>query len=399
MISVQEARDRVLAAARPPATEIVMLSEAAGRTLAEPIVAKRSQPPADMSAMDGYAVRAADAAAPGARLKVIGAVPAGRPFAGEVGPGEAVRIFTGGETPAGADAIVLQEDAEADGDWVVFSEAAQLGRHIRRGGLDFVSGKSTIPAGVVMSPRHVALAAGMNAVWARVARKPRVAILATGDEIRLPGDALGPGQIIGSSGLGVSAYVTACGGEPLVLDVAGDTTEALRAAAGQARGADILVTLGGASVGDHDLVQAALGEEGLSVDFWRIAMRPGKPLMFGALGPQLVLGLPGNPVSTMVCGLLFLGPLIRRMLGRADAAPRTVRARLETAMAANDQREDYVRARLIDRADGLAAAPFEIQDSSMMSVYAEADGLIVRPPHAPAAAAGDVVQVLPLDVC
>lgn len=398
MIPVEEARARILATAPAPTTEIVMLAEAAGRTLAEPIVARRTQPPADMSAMDGYAVRAADVTAPGAALDIVGEAPAGQPFAGAVGPGESVRIFTGGEVPPGADAIVLQEDAESDGARVRFSEAAQLGRHIRRGGLDFRAGESTIPAGQKLTPRHLALAAGMNAVWARVARRPRVAILATGDEIKLPGDDLAPGQIIGSSGLGVAAYVAECGGEPVVLDVAGDTAEALAASAGQAKGADILVTLGGASVGDHDLVRSTLVKHGLEVDFWRIAMRPGKPLMFGALGPQLMLGLPGNPVSTMVCAILFLGPLIAKMLGRAVVDPPTASVRLAQAMAANDRREDYVRARLEHApGDGLVATPFAVQDSSMMSVFADANALILRPPHAPAAEAGDPVTAVLLD--
>lgn len=398
MITVQEARDRILAAAPGPRTEILMLGDAHGRTLAEPIVARRTQPPADMSAMDGYAVRAGDATEAGATLTVIGEVPAGRPLDGEIGPGEAARIFTGGEVPAGADAILLQEDANRDGDRVTFTEPAQLGRHIRRGGLDFKAGASTISAGAILTPRRLALAAGMNAVWARVARRPRVAILATGDEIKLPGDDLGPGQIIGSSGLGVAGYVSECGGEPLLLDVAADTPDALAIASEQAKGADILVTLGGASVGDHDLVQSTLVDQGLEVGFWRIAMRPGKPLMFGSLGPQLVLGLPGNPVSTMVCAILFLGPLIARMLGRDDVAPPMTQARLTQAMSGNDRREDYVRAKLAAApGTGLNVTPYPVQDSSMMSVFADSDALIRRAPHAPPVEAGDIVEVVTLD--
>lgn len=395
MITVDEARARILETAPDVATEIVMISEAAGRTLSQPIVARRTQPPADMSAMDGYAVKAADVPESGVSLRVIGASPAGAPFQGEVGHGETVRIFTGGEVPAGADTIILQEDAEAGDGTVTFTEAAEPNRHIRPGGLDFVSGESTIPAATLLTPRHLALAAGMNAVWARVARKPSVAILATGDEIKLPGDELGPGQIIGSSGIGVAAYVRECGGEATVLDVAADSKEALVEAARQARGADILVTLGGASVGDHDLVQDALAEEGLDVDFWRIAMRPGKPLMFGRLGPQLVLGLPGNPVSTMVCALLYLGPLIAKMLGAPETAPKTVAARTATALRANDRRQDFVRARLERDSDGgLLATAFSVQDSSMMSTFADADGLILRAPHAPAVEAGAAVEVI-----
>jgi molybdopterin molybdotransferase len=398
MIPVEEAQARVLEAAKPTGVELIMLADAHGRTLAEPITARRTQPPADMSAMDGYALRAADAVAAPANLMVIGESPAGRPFTGTVGEGQAVRIFTGGEVPTGADSIVLQEDVDRDGDTVRLNEAAELGRHIRRAGLDFRSGETTIPAGTVMTPGQLSLAAGMNIVWVRAARRPRVAILATGDEIKLPGDELAPGQIIGSSGLGIAAYVRDCGGEPLMLDVAKDDEGALMSAAQQAAGCDILVTLGGASVGDHDLVQSALAKEGLDVDFWRIAMRPGKPLMFGALGGQMVLGLPGNPVSTMVCAHLFLGPAIRHMLGREDTAPPATYARLKTPMSANDRRQDYVRARITaEQEHGFAVEPFRVQDSSMMSVYAAANALIVRPPHTEAAEIGDLVQVLPLD--
>ena len=261
-----------------------------------------------------------------------------------------------------------------------------------------MAGQSEIAAGTEITPRHLALAAGMNAVWARVARKPRVAILATGDEIKLPGDELGPGQIIGSSGLGIAAYVSDCGGEALMLDVAADDEAALIDAVRQASGADILVTLGGASVGDHDLVQGVLTKQGLEVEFWRIAMRPGKPLMFGSLGAQLVLGLPGNPVSTMVCAVLFLGPLIAKMLGRPATSPKSIRAQLGAPMKANDRREDYVRARLHqDDERGYIVEPFEVQDSSMMSIYADANALIVRTPDAPAASLGEAVTVLPLD--
>lgn len=398
MIPVEEAQQRVLEAAKPTGVEIIMLAEAHGRTLAEPIVARRTQPPADMSAMDGYAVRAEDAAEAGIALKVVGESPAGAPYDGLVSSGQAIRIFTGGEVPSGADSIVLQEDVDRDGDTVRLNEAVELGRHIRRAGLDFRAGETTIPAGTVMTPGQLSLAAGMNVVWARAARRPRVAILATGDEIKLPGDTLGPGQIIGSSGLGIAAYVRDCGGEPLMLDVAQDDEGALINAARQAAGCDILVTLGGASVGDHDLVQTALAKEGLNVDFWRIAMRPGKPLMFGALGGQMVLGLPGNPVSTMVCAHLFLGPAIRQMLGRADTAPPESFAHLKTPMKQNDRRQDYVRARMVaDQGQGFVVEPFRVQDSSMMSVYAAANALIVRPPHAAAAETGDLVRVLPLD--
>jgi molybdopterin molybdotransferase len=238
----------------------------------------------------------------------------------------------------------------------------------------------------------------MNILWVRVSRKPRVAILATGDEIRLPGDDIGPGQIIGSSGVGVASYVDQVGGEAILLDIAGDTEHQLTSAARQAAGADILVTLGGASVGDHDLVQQALTKEGLEVGFWKIAMRPGKPLMFGNLGEQIVLGLPGNPVSTMVCAILFLGPLIKQMLGQAETNPRILPARLKTPIAPNDRREDYVRANLTLEENGFEVEAFAIQDSSMMSIFAKSNCLIVRPPHMEAVPAGSVVDVLPLDI-
>ena len=398
MISVSEARSRVLAAAPDPRTEIVMLKEAGGRTLSSPLTARRTQPPSDVSAMDGYAVRSEDFLKVPTRLSVIGEAPAGSPFNGTMGPGETVRIFTGGELPLGADTVILQEDTERDGATAIFSELPVLGRHIRKAGLDFQVGDTIIPSGMVLTPRHLALAASMNILWARVSRKPRVAILATGDEIRLPGDDIGPGQIIGSSGVGVASYVDQVGGEAILLDIAGDTEHQLTSAARQAAGADILVTLGGASVGDHDLVQQALTKEGLKVGFWKIAMRPGKPLMFGNLGEQIVLGLPGNPVSTMVCAILFLGPLIKRMLGQAETNPRTLPARLKTPIAPNDRREDYIRANLTLEENGFEVEAFAIQDSSMMSIFAKSNCLIVRPPHMEAVPAGSVVDVLPLDI-
>ncbi len=398
MISVAEARSRILATAPKPKTEIVMLTEAAGRTLSSSLIARRTQPPKDMSAMDGYAVRGEDLQTAPTELKVIGEAPAGRPFNGHVGTGETVRIFTGGELPRGTDTVVLQEDTDRIGDIAKFNEMQTIGRHVRKAGLDFCTGDTVISSGTILTPRHLALAASINTLWARVSRRPKVAILATGDEIRLPGDDLGQGQIIGSSGVGVASYVNQVGGEAVLLDIAGDTEESLISAAHQAKGADILVTLGGASVGDHDLVQQALVKEGLEVDFWKIAMRPGKPLMFGRLREQIVLGLPGNPVSTMVCAILFLAPLIRVMLGQHQTDPYTVSARLKESMGANDQREDYVRAKLTQCESGFEAEAIAIQDSSMMSVFAEANCLIVRPPHMEEAPAGSLVDTLPLDI-
>jgi molybdopterin molybdotransferase len=396
MISVAEARRRILAAIAPVGGEQVSLAHAAGRTLAADAVARLTQPPKAVSAMDGYAVRAADVASVPATLRVIGMAPAGRPFAGKVGAGEAVRIFTGAQVPDGADAIVIQEDTEAKDGAVLIRESAPAGHYVREAGLDFREGEALLRAGHVLSPRDVGLCAAMNVPWLTVRRKPRVAILATGDEIVQPGEALGPGQIVSSNSWALAAFVDANGGEAVNIGIAPDEKATLKTMAEQARGADLLVTTGGASVGDHDLVQSALGEIGLSLDFWKIAMRPGKPLMFGMLGATPLLGLPGNPVSSLVCSLLFLAPMLAKFLSRAETEPRRITARLGAGLKANDRREDYLRAALERRADGLVATPFRAQDSSMMATLAKADGLIVRAPLAPALEAGAEVEVIPL---
>ncbi|MCW5770913.1 MAG: molybdopterin molybdotransferase MoeA [Rhodospirillaceae bacterium] len=396
MISVAEARARILAGVAPVGSEQVSIAEAGGRTLAADVVARVTQPPAPVSAMDGYAVRHADIAAVPATLRIVGTAPAGRPFAGTVGAGETVRIFTGASMPAGADTVVIQEDTEAQGEHVLIKAAEPLGRWVRRAGLDFKAGDAPLQAGRVLTPRDVGLCAAMNVPWLTVRRKPRVAILATGDEIVQPGEPIGPGQIVSSNSWALAAFVRANGGDPLVIGIAPDETATLKTMAELARGADLLVTSGGASVGDHDLVQSALGEIGLTLDFWKIAMRPGKPLMFGRFGVTPLLGLPGNPVSTMVCSLLFLGPLLAAFLGHGETAPRRLAARLGAALKANDRREDYLRATLARGKDGtLVATPFTAQDSSMMATLAQADGLILRAPEAPAAAVGDTVEVVP----
>ena len=397
MIPVAEARRRILEAIAMIGSEQVSLAHAAGRTLAADAIARLTQPPNAVSAMDGYAVRAADVAKAPATLTVIGAAPAGRPFAGGVGAGQAVRIFTGAPLPDGADTIVIQEDTEAKGDSVVIKEAAPLGHYVRKAGLDFKAGDALLRSGRVLSPRDVGLCAAMNVPWLTVRRKPRVAILATGDEIVQPGEALGPGQIVSSNAWALAAFVDANGGEAINIGIAPDEKATLKTMAEQARGADLLVTTGGASVGDHDLVQSALGEIGLSLDFWKIAMRPGKPLMFGKLGATPLLGLPGNPVSSLVCSLLFLAPMLAKFLGRAETEPRRVAARLGADLKSNDRREDYLRATLERASDGaIVALPFRAQDSSMMATLAKADGLIVRAPLAPALKAGDPVEVIPL---
>jgi molybdopterin molybdotransferase len=397
VISVAEARERILAAIAPVGTEQVSLADAAGRTLAADAVARLTQPPNAVSAMDGYAVRAADVGKVPVTLKVIGTAPAGRPFTGTVGAGQSVRIFTGAPLPDGADTIVIQEDTAAKGGNVIIEQAAPLGHYVRKAGLDFKAGDALLHAGRVLSPRDVGLCAAMNVPWLTVRRKPRVAILATGDEIVQPGEAIGPGQIVSSNSWALAAFVTANGGEAINIGIAPDEKATLKTMAESARGADLLVTTGGASVGDHDLVQSALGEIGLSLDFWKIAMRPGKPLMFGKLGTTPLLGLPGNPVSSMVCSLLFLAPMLARFLGRAETEPQRIAAHLGGDLKANDQREDYLRAALERRPDGaVVVTPFRAQDSSMMATLAKADGLIVRAPHAPALKAGDPVEVIPL---
>ncbi len=397
MIPVAEAIARVLAEARPLPAEMVSLGDGPGRVLAEDLASRRTQPPAAVSAMDGYAVRAEDVARTPAELRIVAEIAAGAAWAGEVGQGEAARIFTGAPVPAGADAIVIQEDCERSGDLVSVRETVASGAFVRPAGLDFAEGDVLLRAGRRLTSRDIGLAAAMNRPWLPARRRPRVALLATGDEIALPGEPLGPQQIVSSSGPGLAALVAEAGGVPLSLGVAGDSTASLRARAAGAEGADILVTMGGASVGEHDLVQEALAADGLEVDFWRIAMRPGKPLMFGRMGGALVLGLPGNPVSAFVCALLFLRPLIDAMLGLPAGPPAREPARLGADLAANDRREDYLRARLVPDGEGLpVATPFARQDSSMLARFVEADALLVRAPHAPPAGAGDIVEVIRL---
>jgi molybdopterin molybdotransferase len=398
MISVAEALERITGGLRPVAGETVTLAEGLGRVLAEDVVARVTQPPVAVSAMDGYAVRATDVTEVPVTLKRIGEAPAGTAFEGSVGSGEAVRIFTGAPVPDGADAIVIQEDVDAEGDSVHVREGASEGRYIRPAGLDFSAGDLGIPSGRILSARDVGLAAAMDVPWLSVRRRPRVALLATGDEIVRPGEPRGPHQIVSSNALALAALVAASGGEAIDLGIAADDEQSLTAMAAGARGADILVTIGGASVGDRDLVRAVLGEQGLEIDFWRIAMRPGKPLMFGSIGATAMLGLPGNPVSALVCGLIFLRPALYKMLAVADSEIPHATARLGCNVPENDRRQDYLRAKLSRGDDGsLVADPFALQDSSMLSRLAQAGCLVVRPPHAPAAKAGEIVEIIPFE--
>jgi len=393
MISVQDARARVLAGLTPTAAEIVPLAESCGRVTAAAIISRLSHPPQDVSAMDGYAVRAADADP----RRVVGAAPAGHPWSGTLAAGQAVRLFTGSVVPDGADAVVLQEDTDRSDDNITIREAIRPGQHIRRGGGDFADGGLLVDAGTKLSPRHVGLIAAGNHAWVSVHRRPLVAILATGDEIVLPGDPVGNGGIVSSNSHALSALVRACGGIPMVLPIAGDDRSVISAAAKSATGADLLVTTGGASVGDHDLVAESLRSQGMVLDFWKVAMRPGKPLMHGMLGRQPLLGLPGNPVSAYICAILFLKPALEILCGLPGTPPATVSAVLDSPLSANDRRADHMRCKLIQRDGQLVAVPLTHQDSGMIRMLAEADGLILRAPHAPQVHAGEIVQVLRLD--
>ena len=398
LLPVDAALARILDGARPLASEEVALGEAAGRVLAAAVVAPRMQPPFPASAMDGYAVRAADTAAVPARLSVIGASIAGRRFDGSIGPGEAVRIFTGAPVPEGADAVLIQENTQPAGNGAVTATApVAAGRNIRRAGFDFMADETVLAKGRVLDPAAITLAAATGRAALDVVRRPRVAIVSTGSELVPPGGVPAPDQIFACNFHGIAALVRAMGGEAIDLGIAADDEAVLRAAIGRARasGADIIVTLGGASVGDHDLVGAALAAEGMEPGFWKIAMRPGKPLMFGRFGATRVLGLPGNPVSALVCAHVFLKPLIAALAGQ-PFVPALRDAVLGAPMKANDHRQDYVRAEVAAEGERRVATPFPTQDSSMLTIFAAANALIVRAPHAPAAEAGDPCRVLML---
>lgn len=398
LMPVEEAKERVLKGAKVLPRESVPLHLCAGRVLAADVKARRDQPPFPASAMDGYAVRFADVETAPASLRVIGTAPAGHGFKGRVGPGQAVRIFTGAPVPKGADTVVIQENTEAgDGQVRVMVPSQRESQHIRRQGLDFARGQSLLRQGTLLGAREIGLAAAMNWPALPVTRRPRIAIFTTGDELVAPGRTPRADQIVSSNSFALAAFVRRYGGEPVDLGIIPDKINAISRAIRKASGADILLTTGGASVGDHDLVQAALKKAGIKLDFWKIALRPGKPLMFAREGNRRILGLPGNPVSALVCARIFLKPLIFALLGRPDPDD-VVTARLGSPLPANDLRQDYLRAEVSRNSDGsYRATPFRTQDSSMQRALTEAQGLIIRPPHAPEAREGDPVDVILMD--
>lgn len=397
LLSVAEALARVTEGLAPLEAERVALGQATARVLAEDLASRLTQPPFDASSMDGYAVRAEDVAALPATLRLVGQSAAGAGFRGSVGRGEAVRIFTGAPVPDGADTIVIQEDAEqASG--MVTVKAMSPTRHIRPRGQDFKEGEVLLRAGTRLGPRELMLAAAMNQPELPVRRKPKVAILATGDEVVPPGVELERDQIVSSVPYGLAALIERHGGETMSLGIAKDEPESLVTLARAGRGADIFLTIGSASVGERDLVASALRSEGLELGFWKIAMRPGKPMLFGRIGSQRVLGVPGNPVSALICAHVFLVPMLERMLGLAEDARPEPEAVLGEALEANGEREHYMRARSVWREDGVRIVrPLPSQDSSLVAALARADCLIVRAPHAPSLPHGARVRILPLD--
>jgi molybdopterin molybdotransferase len=387
MISVEEALKRIFALTRPPETEITPLRNAVGRVLAAPVVAATAQPPFAASIMDGYAI--CDHATPGDTFDVVGESAAGAAFAGEMSSGQAVRIFTGAPVPQNAIRVIIQEDVDRIDSRIHLRSQLDGATYIRAVGADFHAG-TQLNAPFVITPAHVALFAAMNAPDVTVSRRPDVAIIATGDELVQPGEVTAPDQIIASNALGLSAMLDQAGAVPRILPIARDSTESLHACLDLAIGADLVITIGGASVGDHDLVARVVVERGAEMALHKVAMRPGKPLMAGLLSKSIMVGLPGNPVSSMVCGHVFILPLIRKMLGLPGVPMRRRSAKLTRDMPQNGPREHYARA----RTDGGTVTPCAHQDSALLGVLASADALIVRPPNAPAIAIGDRVEVL-----
>ncbi|MEF2549159.1 gephyrin-like molybdotransferase Glp [Aurantimonas sp. E1-2-R+4] len=401
LLPVEEAYRRLVGSAVPlTRTEQLPLLQAAGRVLAEDVLARRTQPSFDASAMDGYAVRAEDAQSPFEVLRVVGESAAGRAFDGQVGRGEAARIFTGAPVPQGADAILIQEDARVEDDGTVRPTVSlEPGQFIRAAGIDFAAGETLLTRGALLTPGAIALAASCGYPALTVLARPKVAILATGDELVLPGEPLGPSQLVASNPFGVAAMVVAAGGDAIDCGIAGDDVATIDARLSDSirDRADVFVTIGGASVGDHDLVGKVFANRGVGLDFWKVAMRPGKPLMAGRLGDLTIVGLPGNPASSMVAARLFLVPLVRRLAGLPDRQLYR-HGLLGAPMPENGLRTDFVRSRLEVREDGvIRVIPLPLQDSSLLSTYAQADALLVRAPSAAPASAGEACRYVVLD--
>jgi len=396
LLPLDQAIARVVDNISPLGVEMVPLAQASGRILASALSANITQPPFAASSMDGYAVRADDVASVPAILEQIGGAPAGSAFAGSVGAGQTVRIFTGGVVPQGADCVVIQENTTSSGNAITVLASAGVGNAIRPLGFDFKTGDVLLEQGCTIGPVQIALAAAMNHAELPVRKKPKVAIIATGDELVAAGQTPSPHQIISSNGPGLVAAVEAFGAIAIDIGIARDTPESLVQALAKAESADLLITLGGASVGDHDIVQDILKQQGVEIDFWRIAMRPGKPLMFGQRGSMRVLGLPGNPVSAMVCTQIFVKPVIDAYLGR-DHRQKSFTVELGSDLPANDLRQEFMRASLSQNGeDTPIATPFRKQDSSLLSRLAKADCLVIRPPHAPPAKTGDKARAIAL---
>lgn len=390
MISVAEALDQLFALVAPMDVETIPLRQAAGRVLARDVTAARTQPPFDASSMDGYALRRAEVE-PDAMFKVVGEAAAGHSYQGRIGAGQCVRIFTGAPMPQEADFVVIQEDVTRRGDVITLNRDMDSKDNVRPAGGDFKAG-DRIEAPRRLGPPDVALLAAMNIAEVPVTRRPVVAILATGDELVMPGETPGPDQIIASNSFGLAAQLQAEGAEARMLPIARDTAASLKTAFELAASADLIVTIGGASVGDYDLVAPVAAELGMEQSFYKVAMRPGKPLMAGRLDGVPMIGLPGNPVSALVCGTVFVAPIVRAMLGLEIAPAARLQATLAAALPPNGPREHYMRATVTP--EGLRA--FDRQDSSLLTVLAQSNALLVRPPHDPARAIGEPVAYLPL---
>ena len=397
LMPVADALARILSGLRPLPPENILLKNAYGRILARPVKATRDNPPFHSSAMDGYAVRAVDVNSLPAKLPLQGVAAAGHAFNGKLKAGAAIRILTGAPVPAGADTVVIQENTTRDGDLLTVVEPTSLRKNIRPRGLDFRKGDELIPARVKLNARDIGLAAAGNAHKVSVHRVPHIVLFTTGDELVLPGQRPRTDQIVSSNSFALDAMLTAWGAKVTNLGIVPDSMRATEAAIRKGLKADIMITTGGASVGDHDYVQQALKNCGIRIGFWKIALRPGKPLMFGTKGKTRVIGLPGNPVSALVCSRIFIRPLINVLQGSSEETA-TPTATLASPLPINDNRQDYIRATLTIAADGTRrATPYQTQDSSMQRTLRDSQCLIIREPHAEAAKIGDTVSILLLD--